>query len=78
VHALPVSASVWVDLAVDEQDVQNHALSGAFMIDGLVRKSLDILLDLGPDYFVLTYCIPRRLVSVSRYADIRQQNWNND
>ena len=67
VHALAVATSVRVDLAIDEENVQNHGLHSVLVIIGLVREPLHVLLDLFPDDLILPQRVPWRLPRLVNY-----------
>jgi len=61
-HALTVTADLGVEFAIEKEDVENHGLDAAVVVEGrLVGKSADVLQDLGPDGLISADRIPRRI-----------------
>jgi hypothetical protein len=58
VHALTITTSGGVLLAVHEEDIENHGLNMSIMIAGFVRESLNILKNLCPYNLILADAIP--------------------
>lgn len=60
-HALAVPAAARVQLAVDEEDIENEKLNPMLVVVGLVWQALDVLLYLSSYHLILAKRVPRRL-----------------